>query len=401
MDTIRIKIPTYKIEDKHYFREVKNNGFYDSPNHKRQYTNNQFRKELQKQGEYAPLYLIDESNFFGKRQNFLIVEFSTPKIVHGHNLAEVGEKDLATIIEKLRNFLSIIKVKVWTHDIQKAIVTRIAYSQNVQLNGLCSTNDALQILSSFNYRPKSEFTATTRNANSEIKYFNNHSHLCIYDKSLEIQNEPKTKEEKALTKNPLPETLRFELTLHTKHAVNQTMREFYPKQTDYTFEDVFKDKIRHTLLQKEIDQIFNHPLKEIIIVANTNQPLNNEIFKKYNKHFAKKIKTRYALEILKTRGLAELRKEMIETVSERTWYRLQKEIKEISQSLQLTGDEKSTTNLKILEFILEKFDIKSNLQPPTQQSLFTLNNPDNSQSIQNSQIQQTQLTNSISQVLRE
>jgi hypothetical protein len=401
MDTIKIKIANYQIQDKHYFKEIKANYFSDSSNHKNQSTNNQFRKELQKQGKYAPLYFIDESNYFGKQHNFLVVEFSAPKIVHGHNLAEVGEKDLNIIIEKLRKFFSLIKVMVYSHDIEKAIVTRIAYSKNIQLNDLYSTNDALQVLSAFNYRPKSQFTATTRKANSEIKFFNNHTHFCVYDKLMKIKNDPKTAEEKELAKKQLPETIRFELTLHNKRAVNQVMQGFYPKQNNYTLADVFKDQIRNTLLQKEIDQIFNHPLKELVVISNTDKVLSNKLFQEYNKKFSKKIKTKYIFDILQTRGLSGLKEEVLKNCTNRTWYRLKKEVKKISQSMQLTGNNQATTNLKILKFILEKFDIKSNLQPPTQQSLFTLNNPDNSQPIQDSQIQQTQLTNSISQVLPE
>jgi len=377
MDTIRIKIANYQIEDKHYFREIKASAFCDDLNYRKQYTNNQFRKKLQEQGEYTPLYFVDENNYFGKQQNSLILEFSAPKLIYGHNFAEVKEKDLHLVIEKIKQFLSLIKVKVWTHEIEKAIVTRIAYTKNIVLDDLCHTSDVLQVLSVFNYRPKSQFTATTRNANSEIKFFNNHSHFCIYDKLLEIKNNPKTKEEKELVKKLLPEVVRFELTLHTKHSVNQAMRGFYPKQNDYTLVDVFKDEICAKLLQNEVDQIFNHPLKEVIVMANTKQPFNDGIFQKFNKYFSKKTKTKYILDLLQTRGVAGFRKEFLESHSVRTWYRLQNEVGEIAQSLQLTGDDRTTTNLKILEFILEQFGIKPDLKEPVQQSLFPVYNHDN------------------------
>ncbi len=385
MDSIRLKLKQGKflIKDPTFFNEVKSSQFSNSPNHKIEKTNNAFRKELARKGLYAPKFGLNDTSF-GVPDNSLQLEFSAAKILHGTNYKEVSEPDLPVIVQKLKEFLKSIGVSAFEHDLLNATITLIAYARNIPVGHLGKVSEILRVIAPFDYRPRSEFTVVQYRqgvATSELKYFNPSSHLTLYDKLTEVLHNPITKEERAIAdflKNGtnaemfeswVQETLRIELTLHNKVMVKQAMVKYYGKKNDYTLAEVFKDNIRDELLKTEVNNIFNHPLKEIILLSVYGRDTFNAVIKQYCSTFMQQAEVRLMLDVLQARGLKALRDEVLDKASERTWFRKQKKLNAIAKQIQLPQGVTQIDNAKVLEYILSQFGIKSELRTPKQLTL--------------------------------
>lgn len=386
MDSIRIKIKQDKllVKDPAFFNEIKSSQFSNSSNHKHEKTNNSFRKELSGKGIYAPKFHLSEVDF-GVPDKSLVLEFSAAKLLHGTNLIEVSETDLPAIVDKLKDYLKSIGIGMFERDLYGATTTLIAYSKNIPIGHLGKVPEILRVIAPFDYRPRSQFNSVVLRQGvhtSELKYFNLNSHLTLYDKLTEIQHYPVTQEERKIadflrngTNNAeyehwVKETLRVELTLHSKVSVKQAMVKYYGKKNDYTLAEVFKDSIRDELLRTEIDNIFNHPLKEIVLLSVYDRDTFNTVLNQFCKTFTQKAEIRLMLDILYSRGLKALRDEIITKASERTWFRKQKKLKTVAKLIQLPQGITQLDNATVLEYILAQFGIASELRTPKQQELF-------------------------------
>ncbi len=385
MDTFKIKIKNFTPTDLSYFEEVKSSSFTNNSRYKKERTNNAYRREIIQSGLYIPKYAISEVNF-GKPEHFLTIEFSAGKLIQGTNLKNVSEKDLPFVKNKLYKFLESIKVLTPRNEVENSIVTLAAYSKNIFVDQFGSAQEIIRVIAPFNYRPRSEYTQILireKEKTSELKYFNDNSHLTIYDKLAEIRSNPLTKEEQAIVgylKNGsnreayqdwVKETLRVELTLHNKVAIKQALSEFYGKKTDFTLQEAFSDKVRDMLLQKEIDNIFNHPLQKIVLLTCFDREVFNDILKKHCETLAQRREMRVALDILYARGLKAYREDVLSKASERTWFRNLKRLRKICDSIQLPqGAVTQLDNAEFLEYFLCQFNIKSKLREKKQLELF-------------------------------
>ena len=331
---------------------------------------------MTKQGIYLPKYSISEVNF-GTPEHALELEFSAGKLLHGTNFREVSQKDFPAIVDKLANFLRSIQVITDRSEITDAPATLAAYARNIPVGKFSSTSEILWVMGHFDYRPRSEHRKELREGDnlSELKYFNNNSHLTLYDKVLELQNHPITKEEREIVdlikKGEIDETLRVELTLHTKHAVRQALSGIYGKSKEFTFADVFNDNVCETLLRNEVEAVFNHPLQKIVLLSCFDRDVFNRVIEKHCRTLAQKREMRTALSILFTQGLHAYRRDVLEHASRRTWFRYQKLLKQLADTIQLpSGAIKNLNNAEFLEYFLSQFGIKSKLRGARQQGLF-------------------------------
>ena len=381
MDSFRIKIRNYRATNMRYFEEIKSSSSNANGHYKRDKTNNAYRNEMTKKGIYIPKYSISETNF-GSLENMLKLEFSAPKLLYGTNFKEVSQKDFSAVVDKLVAFLRSIQVTTDRSEIADAVVTLAAYAQNIPVGKFGSTSEILWVMGHFDYRPRSEQTKRERHKElherdglAELKYYNDNSHLTLYDKPLEILVDPITKEEneiaEAVRKGVIGETLRVELTLHTKHAVRQALSGIYGKQSTFTFAEAFNDNVRNTLLHNEIDTVFNHPLQKIVLLTCFDRDVFNRVIEKYCHTLAQRREMRVALPIIFTEGLLAYRRDILKHATLRTWFRYQERLKRICDGIQLPqGATAQLNNTEFLEYFLSQFGIKSKLRESRQQGLF-------------------------------
>lgn len=384
MDTFRIKIKNYTVTDKSFFEEIKASSFANAPQFKKDKTNTAYLREMKKKGIYIPKYKISEVDF-GIPDKGLVLEFSASKLLHDTNLKSVSEKDFPAIVAKLAEFLKSIKVLVFTKDIENAIVTLVAYSKNIPIGHLGSAQEVIRVIAPFNYRPRSEYRKVLfreKEKMSELKYFNNNSHLTVYDKLAEIISKPVTKLEQGITaylkkgkdkdlyENWVGQTLRVELTLHSKMAVKQTLGKFYRGQTNFTFKQAFSDKICETLLTEEVNNVFNHPLQKIVLLTLFDQDVFNKVINQYCTTLAQHREMRVALDILYARGLKAYRADILSKASERTWFRKLKLLRKICDDIVLPKSVTQIDSAEVLEYLLSQFGIEPKLREPQQLELF-------------------------------
>lgn len=384
MDTFRIKIKNYTVGDPSYFKEIKSSSFADNPRHKRDRTNNAYRNEMTKRGIYIPKYAISEVDF-GRPEQGLELEFSAGKLLHGTNKKGVCEKDAPRTVDRLSEFLESIRVRVARREIEWATTTLVAYARNVYVDHLGSAQGIIRILAPFDYRPRSECTVTWHKGEttSELKYFNDNSHLTIYDAFAELKSDPATEEEVAIAdyfKNGtnkdkyqdwVREAVRLELTLHNKVAVRQALSRFYGKKNSFTFTEAFSNEVRDTLLRNEVDHVFNHPLNKIVLLSSFDRKIFNEVINKHCKTIAQKREMRSALDTFYARGLKAYREDVLTKATLRTWFRKQKQLKQIADEIVLPrGAATEVNNAEVLEYLLSQFGIKSRVREPKQAGLF-------------------------------
>jgi hypothetical protein len=289
--------------------------------------------------------------------------------LYGHNLAETYEADLKSVVKAVKKFLHQIGVNTTARSIRTATVTSVEYSRNIQLQGFCSSHRLLEILSRFNYRPRSEFSSITRGTNSELKFWNKNSRLTVYDKLLQIKDCPVTNEEleiarcivggavdspyRVLTKDKV----RFELALQKKEAVVGKMKQFYRAKRDYTLTEIFKDSIRDTVLKQEVTRLFNYPLVTILLMG-SGERLDLELIEAYTQSLPKRQQLAHAMSMLRLSGLAGLRDDITKNSSNRTWIRINNELKRLS-AFTSTYLARHPTDDQIVRFVQEQFGIVS------------------------------------------
>lgn len=387
IDTLRLKIyPFDTTENNPFFSEKKGSVDSDKNGQKRvkkyTQTNNKWRSEIQAQGKYAPLYWT-ETNSFQLGKKYLVLEFSTPKFLQGHSLGEISD-DVERVVNAVTEFCKTIQVSVARHDVLNAIVTRVDYCKNIQVDKFGTAQEIMKILAGFTYRFRSKFEPKydTQGELTHIEYFNPTSHFVVYDKLLEILEHALTTQELTLAefiKNPkaankpisVTPTIRFEYSLHNPVAVTQAMQKFYGKKPFYTLEDVFKNDIAQALLTEQAAEIYNHPLKAV--AANFKHDFRN-----LNKKVTAFIDGRYtdgklkssleqSVMILHSDGWAAVRSYLKKDCSPRTFARRISDLKKIEK----LGISLDTPNEKVLGHILSQFGIKNlNVNTPSQQSLF-------------------------------
>lgn len=387
IDTIRLKIYPFDTTDKNpFFTEKK--GSVDSDKNGQQrvkkytQTNNKWRSEMQAQGKYVPLYQM-ETNSFQLGKKYLVLEFSTPKFLQGHSLGEISD-DVERVVNAIMEFCKTIQVSVARHDVLNAIVTRVDYCKNIQVDKFGTAQEIMKILSGFTYRYRSKYEPKYNDKGqlTHIEYFNPTSHFVVYDKLLEILEHVLTTQEQTLVgfiKNPkaanrplsITDTIRFEYSLHNSVAVSQAMQKFYGKKPFYTLQDVFKNDIAHALLKEQTEQIYDQPLNAVAV--NSKHDFRN-INKKVlafidNMHEDGKLKglLEQAVVVLHSDGWAAVREYFKKRCSKRTFARRVADLKQIEK----LGISLNTPNEKVLEYISNQFGIKNaKTNTPSQQSLF-------------------------------
>lgn len=386
IDSIRLKIYPFNTPENNPFFSEKKGSVDNDENGKprvRKYvlTNHKWRKQMQQQGKYMPLYWIETSSFKKGMRHFFL-EFSVPKFLQGHSYTEVTETVLAKLVSSIMDFCQTVQVSVSKEDILNAAVTMVAYCKNVSVAQYGTAQEIMKMLSGFDYRFRSNFEPkyNSKRELTHIEYFNPTSHFVVYDKLLEIIEHAQTKEEKALVQLihnqsgqslKIQDIIRFELCLHNVTAVKQAMGKFSGDKPFYTLEDVFKNSISQALLQSVIGQVYNHPMKAV--AANNKQDFY-QLNKKIQIYLDQKytdIKLRSFVQnlvsILHSGGWSAVRSHIKKNCKPRTAaYRIA-ELKEIEKM----GINLGTPNEKILEYILSQFGISEVKNfVATQQSLF-------------------------------
>lgn len=341
MDAINIKIRQFHVRDESLFDQVhsfQNNGIC-----LKRLVSSFLNKSQENRLQYVPKVHIEErwtTNTLRSQQ--LVVEFSAPKLLYGNNLEETVESDLSRVVRTIKKYLRQIGIDTTASLIRTATVTSIEYARNIRLQRVCTSHRLLEILSRMDYRPRSEFSSITRGSHSEVKFWNKSARFVAYDKLRHINDCAVTNEEKEIARciaNPrveshyrdlIQETVRFELALQDKNAVVGKMKQFYRTKRDYTLQEVFRDHIRDALLAKEMRRVFDYPILPILLME-SNERQDIEIIEAFTASKRMREQLAYAMCSMRLYGLSTMRDRLIRDSSDRSWDRINKQLKDLGK----------------------------------------------------------------------
>jgi hypothetical protein len=378
MDTVRLKTQFNMPPNSPYFSEqvkARDLGLHTSIGGSRfVYSNQTWRKERKLRGLYTPKYWI-EQDYINPNITFLIIEFSAPKLLFGENLTALREEHFPAVVEKLQDFLKEISIYMTKIQIENLTPIVLAVGRNLNITDVCSCDIAMQALSPFNNRFRSESRLIQFEGNlGREMYFNNKSTTFkIYEKIPEMIANATTKEERKLVdawvayskskygkkKVFAIKILRLELTLKTKVAIKQVLKKY--TTTPPTFKSIFNEKMWAELVRKEVDEIYNQPINDFIFLATNQEPVISAFLDKNYKHIPSKDMARGILQSLQGKGLAKTKRYYMQNYSRQTWYNYMKRLGKLAKITDFSSIN-NVTAVEIHRHILKEFQINASTQ---------------------------------------
>lgn len=353
MDTVRLKFRYEKPNNDFFVQKIKDKEFGLADERKSRrwvYTNNTWRNEQIKQGLYIPKYWIEE-DFREPEVTYFVVELSVPKFLYGHSLIELKQNDFPKLVTKLVAFSQQLGVFIFPSQIEHAVPIVFACGKNIDFTKVGTAYLAIQDLSKFNdrFRSQSRVVYFQGEGGSELIYNTKASTFKLYDKLAELKNLGKTTEEKELVERlkqgslvqiggRIKEMVRVELTLKKKQAVKQWLKPLVNGAP--TLQAVFDPLLWDKLIEREVDRIFNHPLKDFIFLSLQQAPAIEDFLREH----CKTIKTRNTMfgiiNDIQQFGLVMTRQYYMETYCKATWYNYVARVKELRKTVDFTSLEK-------------------------------------------------------------
>jgi hypothetical protein len=264
---LQLNSSQFKLREKNRFNEAKTQrgrGFSTDTKYCAEYSNS-----LRKKGIYCPMFgLPTRKQGLAEPQNFLEIQASLPKLVHGTSLFDVDRDDLEIIFERFFSFLDDLGVDTTKDELRKAIVRRADFSKIFKLpDYLGRADEIVRALSLFNYKPQSDFRIRDYYIGSEgiaLKFLNTTQGYVVYDKFAEILSNGHTKQETKLKElyeqgKLKRNALRFELSLQRKDSfeavVNRRVKT--GKKKDFYLEEILDEDMARAILSDAFEKVFS------------------------------------------------------------------------------------------------------------------------------------------------
>jgi len=279
------------------------------------------------------------------KESIVKIEFSIPKLLYLNNLDEVEEKDFDLIISTLKDRLIDMNMSITKTDLKSADVSAVHYSKNIELKTGYTTKHIISELQKINLNKLNDLTKTRFMNNGEsLQGYSISNSFVFYDKISDLKKDKK----RAIDREQTPyqtnlfmelqreEILRFEVRISQKRKLN-SLFENYGYDKNPTFSDVFSEekavKVLSEYWNEKVDKnkyvLFTYSenseslLKKISIARPDSRPqtllslLGLVSFVKDNKG-----------------GLRELRTILTARISDRAWYSIIRNLKDISKDLE-------------------------------------------------------------------
>lgn len=302
--------------------------------------------KLQKEsGNYYPRLTGYKRKYRDERN--VKIEFSIPKIIYNNNLDEVEENQFDEIVNALKNRLREMGIVATENTIKNAGVSSIHYSKNIILEDGYTVNQVISELNKIDLRKTFDFAKARFINDGQSLYLHTTSHeFTIYDKLADMKKDKKRAIDKDQTiiqrtlfnqieeKKILSEVLRFEVRLGKKVKMDSLLEKLgYSKHMN--FEQVFKKEIS----QKVVTHYWETLITERNLGLFTIQTGDKDILRSVYRAMPK-IKPNRAIYLTGLlllakdgNGMRELRSILEKKSNSRTWFRISKDVRELSSSL--------------------------------------------------------------------
>ena len=274
------------------------------------------------------------------------IEFSIPKLIFLNNLDELSEKDFEKVIKTLHERLKEMEIFVEKQRLKTAEVSAIHFGKNIILKDY-SANYIISELEKININKHFDLTKTRfMNSGESLQYYTASNSITFYDKKSDLNKDEKraidrdqTEYQKSLF-NLLDEKqdiLRFEVRLSQKRKMKSIFKKIGFKQKQYLFREVFSEDLAVKVMMDYWNSTID---KNKYVLFTLNEPAE-KVLKQISVIRPKaKAKTLIYLSgliylIKGTKGgLREIRKVINSRTDDRTWYRMVKDLREISKDLE-------------------------------------------------------------------
>jgi hypothetical protein len=273
------------------------------------------------------------------------IEFSMPKLLYLNNLDELEDKDFGEVIRSLRARLRIMGIIVMTTVLERAPVSSVHFSKNIQLKDGYTTNHLISEMNKVDLRKSFDFARSRYINDGQSLYAHTTSHqLVIYDKVADLAKDKK----RAIDKEPtpyqtdlfsqlkkqeeIPEIIRFEVRLNQKQKMNSVL-EGLGCEKNPNFKDIFKTELSKRVLNDYWKRLIKERNLGIFSISISNKDILRTLFLA-----DRKLKPKQAIYLLglfllakDENGMRELRTIVSKKAKDRTWYRIVKEMRLASE----------------------------------------------------------------------
>jgi hypothetical protein len=294
-------------------------------------------------GKYFPR-LTGYRRRFSQDENVRI-EFSVPKLLYLNNLDELEENDFPKVIEILQERLKTMGVVVVKSILENASVSAVHFSKNIVLRDGYTVTHLISEMSKVNLRKSFDFAKTRFMNDGQSLYAYTISHqLVIYDKIADLNKDKKRAIDKdqtlyqrslfaELNKEEEPqEIIRFEIRLSQKQKMNKVL-----EGLGYQKNPVFKQVFNTEMSKKVVNDYWKKLIKEgnlgLFSMSVSIKDMLQTLFLA-----DKRLKPKQAIYLLglfmlakDENGMRQLRTIVSKRASDRTWYRITKDMQQASE----------------------------------------------------------------------
>jgi len=272
------------------------------------------------------------------------IEFSAPKLLYQNNLDELTDSQFEEIVEALRDRLYRMGVVVSIQDIKDASVAAVHYSKNIELQNGYTAQYVINELGKINLNKRFDLTRARymNDGQSLCAYAQSHS-LVIYDKIADLARGKKRSIDKEQTTyqlelfKPLSKTkeiLRMEVRLSQKQKMNSLFKKLGFNDNP-TFREVFEVRKSKTILSYYWNTMMSGNMNILFGYSIAAKDLLRQILVADKTIKAKEAiyQTGLVLAMREANGMRELRSILAKRATDRTWYRIATNAKEIGIAL--------------------------------------------------------------------
>lgn len=375
-DTYRLKFRRNLPENNPFFKDKIHSKELDLESNSSRfvYTNNEWRKEQRQKKIYTPKYWI-EQDFKCPEITYFVIEFSWPKLIGKSSTEGWTSDDFNKGVILLLELIRKLGIFMFNSELLNAIPIVLSVCKNIDITKLCSCNLALEALSPFNDRFRSEQRRIcfwdTNYGGKEVHFINRNTSFKVYSKIPEVANNAITPDELKIAENykqkpyqnparHIPEILRFEYTMRNKQAIIQKFRGYMKEPP--TVANIFKPEIAFNILKEEVEKIYNHPLKNFIFLSQCNRPMVQEYLDKNCK--SEQVKDNLCIALLKIQegGIKKAKQYFFNTYkSKKTWYNYLSHLQKLGDGVDFSKLHNLTATT-IHGHILDEFGINRHRQ---------------------------------------
>lgn len=297
-------------------------------------------------GRYKPRLTVTPRWGNGGIEIDLKIEFSVPKLLYGHNFNEVEEQDFKLVVKILRERLQEIGVYTFETVLREAKVSAIHFCKNILLKDGYTVSLALKELGKLDVSKKLDPAHRHFQNGGHALYFYSASYQLVFYDKMKDATKPKAKaidKDKTPQQRSLfeyldathPELLRYEVRIAKRQKLNADLAKL-GYNPNPTFQEIFRKDVAQDILVHYWDKLTSGENSLLLSFDEEPEHLFAQIA--VLPQDKKKVSAKKALSLLgatlylRTHGSRPFRNAIESRYSERTWFRLDRELLKLAQS---------------------------------------------------------------------